>query len=357
MSPSLCYCTNIHPGESWDEVEAQLHRHLPAVKARAFPDAPMGVGLRLSAAAALTLEQAERLAAFRRFLDRHDLAVVTLNGFPWGAFHGGRVKEAVYRPDWRDPRRLDYTLRLARLLAALLPPGATGCVSSVPVGWRHDFRGAEDIDRAVGMLARCAEELDRLDRPIILALEPEPGCVLETTSEAVTFVAGRLPGGRVGLCLDACHAAVEFEHPAETVRLPRAAGVPIGKVQVSAGIEAPATAEAAARLADFAEDVWLHQVVEADDSGGLRHFDDLPQALAAPWRGTRRVHFHVPVWAERFGALRGTQDFLRGLLPLVRDETLEIETYTWSVLPPDMRGGDIDEDIAREIRWVRDRLA
>ncbi|MBF0375746.1 MAG: metabolite traffic protein EboE, partial [Alphaproteobacteria bacterium] len=280
---SLSYCTNIHPGESWAEVEAQLRRHLPAVKARACPDRVMGVGLRLSAAAALTLERPERLAAFRRFLDEHDLEVVTLNGFPFGAFHGRRVKDEVYRPDWRDPRRLDYTLRLARLLDALLPPGRAGCVSSVPIGWRRDFQGAEDVGAALSMLARCAEELDRLaqtgGRPIVLALEPEPGCVLETTAEAVALIADHLPDRPIGLCLDACHAAVEFEDPAETARLPRAAGVTIGKVQVSAGIEAPATPEAAARLAEFAEDVWLHQVVEADSEGGLRRFDDLPQAL------------------------------------------------------------------------------
>lgn len=395
----LTYCTNVHQGEDWAETFGALRRHLPAVKRLASPGAPMGVGLRLSAAAADGLRDPAEFDALRAFLDREGLYVFTVNGFPYGRFHGARVKERVYAPDWRAPERLAYTDLLAGLLAALLPPDEpdlSGSVSTVPGA----FSDAATCPGALGAIAealiRHAAHLaaleDRTGRRIVLALEPEPMCLLETTAEAVAFfeahlfsagaaarfaaVSGRprasaeaLLRRHLALCLDACHAAVEFETPAESLALLRGAGIAVAKLQLSSALAVGCMdAAAAAALRRFDDGVYLHQVVERGPDGLLARFLDLPDALAA-WgdggagRGREwRVHCHVPVFDEaplgRFGT---TRPVLLDILARQRAEGvsahLEVETYTWDVLPHELRAGGLDAAIARELWWVRERLA
>lgn len=385
----LTYCTNIHPGETWPEVRRNVETHCVAVKAAVCPDEPFGLGLRLSAEAALGLEEPEALEAFRELLEHHGLYVFTINGFPYGRFHRTRVKESVYEPDWRSRARAEYTERLSRILAKLLPDGVEGSVSTVPVGFRPAFLekdGAvtEAVRRLIdqgAMLARLHQETGRVVR---LALEPEPHCVVETVPEAVRFFEERLfgavarlqmakacgfaPGGEaeaalrrhLGVCLDTCHAAVEFEEPAVAVRELRAAGIAITKVQLSAGLQvAAATAGERNALRRFADDVYLHQVVERS-SGSLRRYLDLPEALAVGGEGEWRVHFHVPLFLEQLGSFRNTQPFLREILALHREEPvsthLEVETYTWDVLPAEHRTVDVATAVSREMQWVLDRL-
>ncbi|HEX7126013.1 MAG TPA: metabolite traffic protein EboE, partial [Thermodesulfobacteriota bacterium] len=329
--PHLTYCTNIHAGESWDEVRANLERHVVAVKGRVAPDRPFGVGLRLSARAAETLAAPGAVDRLRTWLDAHGLYVFTINGFPYGAFHGTRVKEGVYLPDWADDARVAYTDRLALLLAGLLPDGVEGTVSTVPGGFR---RPSADLGRMADGMLRHAAGLHRLrertGRTIALALEPEPCCVMETVADTVAFFEGRLfskaararfealtglAGGEaetalrrhLTVCFDACHMAVEFEPPAEALGALAAAAIRIGKVQVSAGLEASLGGDdraAIEALRPFADGVYLHQVVERRGDRLVRYLD-LPEALAAA-EGDReprewRIHFHVPLVRERLG--------------------------------------------------------
>ncbi len=148
----LTYCSNIHAGESWQEVSGALAACLPRIRTHLAHEGPLGVGLRLSAAAARTLVRPDVLSRFQGFLERGGYYVFTINGFPFGAFHGTRVKEDVYSPDWRDPERLDYTSRLARLQAALLAghPGIEGSVSTVPGGFRQEIVTADDVSAIAG---------------------------------------------------------------------------------------------------------------------------------------------------------------------------------------------------------------
>jgi sugar phosphate isomerase/epimerase len=359
----LTYCTNIHPGESWAEVRANLE-HVRAVKARVAPEVPFGVGLRLGARAAHEL--AADVHELRRWLDAHGLYVFTINGFPHGAFHGTPVKEQVYRPDWLEPERVTYTNLLADLLAVLLPDDMAGTISTVPGCFRA--RAAPGAERAMAeQLARSAEHLERLERRtgahVTLALEPEPCCVIETLAEAIAFFDDPdLDRRYLGLCLDACHAAVEFEDLPRALAAVRAAGIAIAKVQLGAGLRvAPVDGERRAALAAFAEGVYLHQVVARRD-GELVRFVDLPEALADDrafdeWR----IHFHVPIFRGELGAMTSTQDFLAELLTIHRaspiSNHLEVETYTWDVLPAEFRAEPIVDAIARELAWVIDRLA
>jgi sugar phosphate isomerase/epimerase len=390
--PHLTYCTNIHPGETWPAVRDNLARYVLAVKREVAPGRPFGLGLRLSAQAAEALAAPGELAAFREFLAAHGLYVFTINGFPYGVFHGTRVKEDVYLPDWMDEARLTYTDRLAELLAALLPddPGLEGSVSTVPGAFKRRVqdeagppRMAELLLRHVATLVRIRE---RTGKTISLALEPEPYCHLETVGETVDFferhlftrgalarlsaltglgVAEAETGLRrhLGVCFDACHMAVEFEEPAAALDRFRGAGIRIGKIQISAGLKVPFSGrddEVLQALQPFAEGVYLHQVVERQN-GALRRFLDLPEALAAsrasaPALREWRVHFHVPLFREQLGLFLNTQEYLRELLALLRHDCpsshLEVETYTWDVLPEEYRREDIVSAVSRELRWV-----
>ncbi len=387
----LTYCTNIHAGESWPDVLAGLETHLPAIKAAVAPDAPLGVGLRLSAAAAETLAVQPTFEAFRGFLEAGGYYVFTLNGFPYGAFHGQPVKEGAYRPDWGDPARLAYTNRLAVLLARLLPEGLTGSVSTVPGTFKPWAQGVGAVDAVVHNLVEHAAHLVALEarggKRIILALEPEPRCLLETIAETVEFFETRLFGAaavrqlsalsglnavaaetalrrHLGVCYDVCHAAVEFEDPRASLAALRGAGIEIAKVQLSSALRIHhLDAAAGQRLRPFDEPVYLHQVVARRGDGTLERFLDLPDALARieenlgrEWR----IHFHVPIFLERLEAFSTTQDFLREVLALHRAEPvtehLEVETYTWDVLPAAQREVAVSAAIARELNWVRGRL-
>jgi sugar phosphate isomerase/epimerase len=388
----LTYCTNVHAGETWPEVRDQVLPTVLEVKARAMTATgqPFGVGLRLSAAAAAALCEPEARQSLIALLAQHGLYVFTLNAFPYGEFHAAPVKEAVYEPDWRSPERLTYTNGMAELLAALLPDDVDyGSISSVPFGFRPHFTDAEAWRAAVENLLAHVAFLHalklRTGRRIVLALEPEPCCALETIDDCIQVFARELHGARacaqlaaltgysepqardmlhdhLGLCLDACHAAVEFEEAPDVLARLRAARIPIFKIQLSAGLRVPALSiERRAALAAFAEDVYLHQVVERR-GGVLTRYLDLPQALserqadpACEWR----VHFHVPIFHRELGSFESTQQFLVELLESLEPADcahLEVETYTWSVLPPALRGPDMSQDIANELAWARAQL-
>jgi sugar phosphate isomerase/epimerase len=394
QSCHLTYCTNIHPGESWTEVRRNLGAHLPPVRARLAPDRPFGIGLRLSAEAAQGLAQPAALREFKDFMAREGFYVFTLNGFPYGTFHGKRVKEEVYLPDWRDAKRVEYTDLLADLLADLLTPeaGPMGSISTVPGAFKENARTLESVQRMTEQMVQHAAHLVRLKlrtgKTITLALEPEPACFLETIDESVAFFRDHLfADGAVrrlseltgldaassrqalrdhlGICLDLCHAAVEFEDPRVCAERLANEGIGVYKLQITAGLRLPELSQAAlAAVRQFDDPIYLHQVVEAGPQG-LKRYVDLPDALrSAEGRSLAglewRVHCHVPIFIGDLGAFASTQQFVHEVLQHQRRKPisthLEVETYTWGVLPPQARTDDMDEAIAREIAWARDEL-
>lgn len=389
----LTYCTNIHAGEALDDVMRSLALHLPHVKAGVAGGQPFGVGLRLGHAAATALAAPGALATLRNFLADGGYYVFTINGFPYGPFHGRAVKEEVYRPDWSEPERLTYTNALADILSQLLPAGQAGSISTVPCTFKPWAAGR--IERIVDQLIQHVAHLVRIEQRsgqvITLALEPEPCCYLETIAQTAAFFrdhlfcrggvtrlahvcalseseAARAMRAHVGVCYDVCHAAVEFEDAAGSVAELRADGIAIAKLQLSSALRIAALdAASARRMAAFAEPVYLHQVVQrSTDAQGraeLRRFADLPEALAqaeASAGSEWRVHFHVPLFLEQMEHFGTTQAFLADILTLHRAEPisahLEVETYTWDVLPPEYRSTGLSAAIARELNWVRTQL-
>ncbi|HEX4985361.1 MAG TPA: metabolite traffic protein EboE [Burkholderiales bacterium] len=387
----LTYCSNIHPGETWADVRANIERYFPAVRDAVAPGQPFGVGLRLSARAARELGTGDALAEFKRFLAARNLYVFTINGFPYGTFHGTRVKEEAYLPDWRDEERLRYTDELADLLVQLLPDGVEGSISTVPGAFKPAMRGSADVekiaDNVIRHVAKLVDVEERTGRRIALAIEPEPHCYLETVEESVNFFRDRLFSTRaerrlaeitgrkrpqaqaalrrhVGLCLDLCHAAVEFEDPAACIRDLADAGIRITKLQISAGLRLPElTADAVNALKQFDDPVYLHQVVE-EGPAGVKRYADLPEALATANCGADgrewRVHCHVPIFMDDLGAFSSTRSFISEVLGMHRRRPisghLEVETYTWNVLPEHLRAGGMEQAIAREMNWVKGQL-
>jgi len=390
-SPHLTYCTNIHAGERWSDIEDALSTYLPTVKRLVSPTRPMGIGLRLSGAAAADLGEPLALASLIDLLQRADLYVFTINAFPYGSFHGTRVKEKVYEPDWRYEGRLHFTNHVANIMAKLLPEGLEGSISTVPGAYKASVAGEADIARMASAMVRHAAHLHDLARAsgkqIVLALEPEPCCFLETTDEAIAFFEDHLFSEdavenfrrlahtsaaearqalrrHLGVCLDVCHAAVEFEDPVDSVERLDAAGIRVAKIQLSSALKLPNVgADSAELLLPFDDGVYLHQTIESRD-GTLTRYADLPDALAALHSGNAggewRVHCHVPLFQSSYGALQSTQQSLAELLATCRTRALaphlEVETYTWGVLPTQMRDSDVGSDIARELTWVRSQL-
>lgn len=373
----LAYGTNVLPATDVDGIIAQVSGFGAAVR-RALDSDVVGLGLWLPADAAFALaESPGEVERLRDTLRRHGIEIVTLNCFPYAGFHDPVVKRRVYSPDWSEVARLRYTLAAARVLALLLPADAVrGSISTVPLGWRTPWF-ADRQAAAMSHLAELAEGLAKVQadtgRQVRVGLEPEPGCVVETVDDAIDRL-GEVETEWLGVCLDLCHLAVGFEDAATALERLDAAGLPVVKVQPAAALHAEQPGDPATRAAleGFAEDRFLHQVRQQGRTR-VQGRDDLPDALGvgeppgrplltrSPWR----VHFHVPVHADLEEPLSSTrtdlQDSLAELFggPQATVDHLEVETYTWSVLPPGMRPTD-DEGLVRglaaELTWVRDEL-
>ena len=387
----LTYCTNIHPADGWEAVLANLRRYAPPLKARLSPDKPFGLGLRLSARDARELLSGTALDEFGAFLDANGLYVPLINGFPHGAFHGTVVKADVYAPDWRSDARVDYTTNLIEILARLLPLGMDGGISTAPLSYKPWMATADEdaMEAITRNLIRVAQALVQARRAhgrlIHLDIEPEPDCLLETSVETVAFferwllpLGGRMLARELGVtlsdaqdllrehiqvCFDCCHFAVEYEEPMTALERLHHAGIRIGRVQLSSAVDVfvPADPRQAGRIADrlrpFADSTYLHQVVEKCGRD-LTHYPDLGDALpraTTPWEKRWRVHFHVPLFTEEYEGLGSTQPYVRTVIEAAgrRQLTrhLEIETYTWDVLPRDLKI-DLLESIHREYEWV-----
>ncbi|MEH1815819.1 MAG: metabolite traffic protein EboE [Nostoc sp.] len=391
----LTYCSNIHPGESWLEVFAILEKYIPELKSRLSPTEPFGIGLRLADVAAKELLESNNLAQFQAWLTQQDLYVFTLNGFPYGGFHRQVVKDQVYAPDWSTQERADYTLNLAHILASLLPQGLDGGISTLPLSykpwWVKDQATFEtvlkksclNIASVVVEMIRIGEETGKI---LHIDLEPEPDGLIENTSEVIDFYQNwLLPIGgsylseklnieqslaetklleHVRICYDTCHFSVEYEQPASVFTRLQSAGIKIGKIQISAAIKVKIPAEVekrsliVERLRPFAESTYLHQVIERRSDDTLHHYPDLitalphlEQSLAEEWR----THFHVPIFIHDYQILQSTQDDIATVLHLLQTNNacshLEIETYTWDVLPSEMKI-DLLTSIQREYEWV-----
>lgn len=392
----LSYCSNIHPGESWEATFENLKHYIPEVRKNLDFEGPFGIGLRLSHEASLILEKPEELARFQTWLQGENAYVFTLNGFPYGDFHRTVVKDQVHFPDWTTPERKDYTIRSFKILAQLLPEGQDGGISTSPVSYRHWFKTQEAFDQgmevATSHLMEVVTELSKIEaetgKLLHLDIEPEPDGILENSDEMVwLFTDWLMPKGapelaktlgispkesealikrHIQVCYDVCHFAIVYEKPEETFEKFAKAGLKIGKVQISAALKLMLDQDRGIlkdQLSEFAESTYLHQVVGRNTDGSLISYPDLLPALEKledakeeEWR----IHFHVPVFMKKYGEFESTNFLIEEVLKVLQSKPelsnhLEVETYTWEVLPPESRL-PLAESISRELAWVISQL-
>lgn len=392
----LTYCSNIHPGESWSETFNNLKTHTTKVR-KELTNESFGIGLRLSNTASIELLERDNLDQFKSWLENEDLYVFTINGFPYGQFHKERVKDQVHAPDWTTPDRLEYTKRLFSILSVLLPEGLDGGVSTSPISYKWWHKDPNDLELAKAKACDQLAELivyliglkQKTGKTLHLDMEPEPDGILETTSEFVDFFNDYLLhqgikkiNASLGcddtqaedyvrehfqLCYDVCHFAVGFEKPEEAINRILQAKIKIGRIQISAALASPNLGnadldEVSDQLSVFDEPIYLHQAVTKQTNGKLKRFSDLGEAIQSlryPPDQEIRTHFHVPIFTEEYGVLRSTQSDIVETLKIWSNRNftnhLEVETYTWDVLPEDMRT-DIVSSIARELSWVQRTL-
>jgi len=388
----LTYSTLVHPGDDWEQIWQSLTTYVPKVKARIAGNRRFGVSLRLSANSAQTLagSAAER-EKLKKFLGDNNMYLYTVNAFPYGAFKGTLVKEQVYEPDWRSEERTRYTINVADVLADVCTPDIAPSIQSAPLGFKPRVTGGDVVasytDHVLRVVAHLVVLEARTGRTVQLALEPEPFCFLETTDETVDYFTRHLYAGaaaeklaklaqmpiaeahgalrrHLGVVFDICHQAVEYETIAESLQKLTDAGVPIFKLQEAAALHVPEVTQAVVdTLKRYAKTIYLTQTMEKRD-GKINRFLNLDDAIAAfeknPGPREWRVHIHVPVFLDDLGPFRTTRFAIEDALrfhkqkPLSRQ--LEIETYTWDVLPENLKTGDIVDYICREIEWVRGQL-
>jgi hypothetical protein len=372
----LGYCTNIHRGETWEETWRKLDLHTMEVRRRVLPaDQRYGIGLRLGHRAATELRSSPfQMAAFQEWLERNHSYVFTINGFPYGAFHGTRVKEQVFRPDWTTRERLDYTCLLFDLLAELLPAGVSGSVSTLPGSHKTFGVGPDEISQMFDHLRECRNHIEQLSErtghDLHLGMEPEPLGLFESTGEAVKFFAlymDRFPQDRdflryIGINYDTCHLAIEYEEAQESLTRLAEHGIRISKLHFSNALQLKPTAQNLARLAQFREPVYFHQVIAREGDLPLRRFVDLDQALEMAEKHPEqvgeewRVHFHTPLHATPVEGFGDTRDHLLGAMDWLaanpgRCHHIEMETYTWEVLPEPLRTASVEDQLVKEYEW------
>ncbi|MSU59261.1 MAG: hypothetical protein EXS35_14020 [Pedosphaera sp.] len=392
----LGYCTNIHRGETWAETFESLQTHTLAVKARVCPRGAYGIGLRLSERAARELSDRATLLAFQRWLGAQHCYVFTINGFPYGQFHGARVKENVYRPDWTTPQRLAYTNLLFDILAQLVPPDVEGSVSTLPGSFKEFIHHVEEAKQIRAHLWHCVEHIAHVSaqtgRKLHLGLEPEPLCVLETSGETVHFfdrLRAEHPNDprlaeHLGVNYDTCHLAVEFEEAANALAVLQQHHIKLSKIHLSNALRVTPTPEVREALRAFADDIYLHQTVVRREDGSRVIYRDLGDALAceplavedgqspiadrqtdadSPHSALRtphsewRIHFHIPLHSPPTELFGNTADHLLQTLDVLAANPalcshLEMETYTWEVLPEEMKNRSVVDQLVSEYEWT-----
>ena len=388
----LTYSTLVHPGDTWSEMWDSLTRYVPQVKARVAPHSSFGVSLRLSASSAQTLsaDPSER-QRLKEFLDSHDMYLYTVNAFPYGPFKNTIVKKQVYEPDWRSDERAVYTMQVADILAEIGGANVNPSIQSPPLGFKPRVTGPDVVAAYTRQVIRVVAHLVKLEqrtgRTVTLALEPEPYCFLETTEEALDYFKNHLYAtdsvrsivtqtglskpqaeaalrDHLGMVYDICHQAVEYEDIGASLRALADAGIPVFKLQEAAALHMPkVTQKTVDALRPYADTVYLTQTIERRN-GKITRYLNLEDAFAAwdkdPGPREWRTHVHVPVFLDDLGEFKTTRFAIEDALAFHKkyklSPQLEIETYTWDVLPDNLKTGDIVEYVQREIEWVKSQL-
>lgn len=389
----LTYSTLVHAGDTWDDIWASLRNYVPKVKKNVCPNGKFGVSLRISGATSETLINApDKRADLRKFLDDNDMYLYTVNAFPHGPFKNQIVKEQVYEPDWSSETRLKYTMNVATILAEIAPDFVKPSIQTPPLGFKPNVTGKGVIEAYAENIRKLATHVNNIrrykGRTVTLAIEPEPACFLATTKETIDFFktflrtaksyknlaaktgstldeAKEIMARHVGVVYDICHQAVEFEDITESLQALKDARINVWKLQEAAAMMIPeVTRDKVEAVRKYAKTIYLTQTHQRTKDGKITRFLNLEDAIAAwerkPAECEWRIHFHVPVFLKDLGPFKSTRFAISEALAFQKkhrlSDQLEIETYTWDVLPEELKTGDIVDYVTKEIEWVKSQL-
>ncbi|MEC8659522.1 MAG: metabolite traffic protein EboE [Verrucomicrobiota bacterium] len=375
----LAYCTNIHRGEGWNETFHGLNEYTLKVKEKVSQSDPFAIGLRLGYKAALELSEtgSGNLDEFIKWLDHNNCYIFSINGFPYGQFHGSRVKEQVYTPDWTFDSRVEYTNLLFDILAEILPSGMSGSVSTLPGSFKEFIQDdTQQGNVIIENLARCGKHINDLiektGKDLHLGLEPEPLGWFENTPETLSFfkrfrnIYGDEFDNVIGVNYDTCHLAIEYENAKESLLLLKNNNIKISKIHLSSALKLKPNQQTVDSLKEYQDDVYLHQVIAKLQNGDLIRFKDLPDAIENFLKGNCnddewRVHFHIPLHASPDSLFDDTRVHIKDTLSVLSSDPemckhLEMETYTWEVLPNSMQSNSVVDQLSLEYDWTLNSL-
>ena len=388
----LTYSTLVHAGDNWDQMRASVEEFVPKVKRRLGVEGKFGVSLRISGDSQKTLsESAQARSDLKKFLDGEGLYVFTINAFPYGPFKGQRVMERVYEPDWTTNQRVEYTKAIADILVDITDEDTSPSIQTAPLAFAPNVSDESYIARFTTSVFEVISHLYHLEartgRRVKLSIEPEPACYLETTDETVAFFQERLyaPAGvaelaniaqialseaegaikrYLGIVFDIGHQSVGFEDIPQSLEKLVNAGIPIFKLQEAAALWVESLSiDIIPELRRFTDTIYLSQT-SLKTAEGIVKYLNLGEALDAyeanPVPTEMRTHFHVPVFLEEIGPFKTTRFAVQQALAMHRKQPLsdhlEIETYTWDVLPAELKTGDIVDYVSRELEFVMKEL-
>ena len=376
LSPyHLAYSTNIHPAENFEDTQQNLELYTLGLKQKLIEaqlldsSSPFGIGLRLSARVAQELNHPEPIEKFRAWLQQHNCYLFTINGFPYGDFHHVSVKENVYRPDWTTLERQDYTHNLFEILAKLSPKHTESSVSTLPGSFKKFHANTDLIQQHLIQTALFLEDLSQKhQKDFHLGLEPEPLGHFENTEETLDFFQQlfqsakadkSLVSQRIGVNYDTCHFAIQYDNCAQTLDAFQNESIRLSKFHISNAISLnPHDHLSLEKITEFDEPTYLHQVIAKFKNGKLQRYLDLdkvlsdPQAqLAEEWR----VHFHIPLYQQPTPPLNNTSFHIRQWADYYQKHPeicshIELETYTWEVLPSDLKTS-VENQLFHEYQW------
>lgn len=394
---NLAYCTNVHPGESWEDIFFNLKTYVPHLKKTLSPNEQFGIGLRLSNISTYDLLKGNTIVEFQSWLHENKLYVFTINGFIYGQFHGKKIKDNVFRPDWSTLERRDYTLRLIEITEKLLVGGKEASISTSPISYKPWLNKTEaekvcliSAHHMALLIEKMVNIFDNTGKYIHIDIEPEPDCLIEKSLDVITYfekyllthTAGFLTKSmditkakaeefilkHIQLCYDVCHFAVKYEKPINVFKKLNTTGIRIGKIHLSSAlrVKIPNDQHGINKLEEQLQKLtksnYLHQVVQKNGDGTIKNYRDLTQALpylknnkSEEWR----IHFHVPLFFNNTGMFKSTQSEVIETLNFLKDNlvtpNLEIETYTWDFLPNEIKT-DLATSLQNEYQWVIDNF-
>nr|YP_009551192.1 hypothetical protein [Vischeria sp. ACOI 3415]QAA12125.1 hypothetical protein [Vischeria sp. ACOI 3415] len=387
----LTYCSNIHPGDSWEEIFSNLKINIPLIKMKLSPNKPFGIGLRLSNKAANQLLKNNNLNKLKKWLNQNNCYVITLNGFVYGEFYKTSIKEKVYYPDWTNRKRNNFNNTLINLSAELCLPGNEVGFSTSPLAYKfYSKKVSNDLfcGRVSNYILELVQQLikiyEKQGKIIHIDFEPEADCILENIQDMLLFFGefilkkiafilakdlqislfqARIHLVRhVRICYDVCHQAIQFEDHIKNFIALNQIGVKIGKIQISSALHLKLDQYEQNflinKLNKFKDNVYLHQVTEKKSNGYLYKYRDLSEAISnlnknrtSEWR----VHFHLPIFNQKYANFLTTNQDIDDIVKFLKisalTSCLEIETYTWEIIPKNIKL-DLLSSISKEYEWI-----